>query len=159
MLFSNEPTNIDNIQLKIGRDKLTLTTNYNFLGIKLDNKLEFNNHIKSIVCKVAKSNGTFYRNCKFLNIEAGIDFYYEFVYSYFSYNVLIGGNLHENTLKPLVNVQKGVLRCIAHTSLFLKKYRLLKFRDIVEYVLCIHICINKSRRINTVLNGDQIQET
>ena len=37
MLFSNETANIDDIQLKIGQDKLTLTTNYKLLGINLDN--------------------------------------------------------------------------------------------------------------------------
>ena len=41
--------------------------------------------------------------------------------------------------------QKRIIRCIAdaeynaHTSLLFKKYQLLKFEDIVEYVLCIHM--------------------
>ena len=32
-IFSNKTINIDDTQLKIGRDKLTHTTSYNFLGI------------------------------------------------------------------------------------------------------------------------------
>ena len=109
ILFSNRLANIDDIQLKIGQDKLTLTTNYKFLGIDLDNKLKFNNHIKSVVSKVAKSNGILYRIRKFLSIEARIHFYYAFVYPYLSYNVSIWGNSDEITLKPLIIAQKRVI--------------------------------------------------
>ena len=35
ILFSNRQANIDDIQLKIGHDQLTLITNYKFLGVKL----------------------------------------------------------------------------------------------------------------------------
>ena len=167
ILFSNRLANIDDIQLKIGQDKLTLTTNYKFLGIDLDNKLKFNNHIKSVVSKVAKSNGILYRIRKFLSIEARIHFYYAFVYPYLSYNVSIWGNSNEITLKPLIIAQKRVIRCLAdaeynaHTSPLFKKYQLLKFEDIVEYVLCIYMYksikahkLSPARRANTRNQND-----
>ena len=82
MLFSKGPANTDDIQLKIGQDKLILTTTYIFLRLNLDNKIKFTSHIKSIVSEGAKSNGILYIVRKFLSMEAGIDFYYAFVYPY-----------------------------------------------------------------------------
>ena len=95
-------------------------------------------------------------------MEVRINFYHAFVYPYFSYNISMWGISHENTLKPLIIAKKRVIRCIAnakydsHTSLLFNKYRSLKFEDIVDYVLCIHmyksIKANKdspARKINT----------
>ena len=66
MLFSNRLANTDDIQQKTGQDKLTLTTTDTFFEINLDSILKINNHIKSIVSKVAKSSGILYKVRKFL---------------------------------------------------------------------------------------------
>ena len=95
----------------------------------MDNKFKFKSHVKSIVSKVAKSNGILYSIRKFVSMEAHINFYYAFVYP----------------LKPLVVAQKRAIRCIAdaeynaHTILLVKKHQLLKFEDILEYAFCMHM--------------------
>ena len=66
ILLSSRVAKIDDIQLKIGQEKLTLPTNNKFLRIDLDNKLKLNNHIKSVVSKIAKSNRILYRIRKFV---------------------------------------------------------------------------------------------
>ena len=83
-MFSNRLTNIDDSQLKIGQDKFTLTTNYKFLGLNLDNKLKFSNHIQLVVSKVAKSNDILYKLRHFLSMEARINCYCAFFYPHLS---------------------------------------------------------------------------
>ena len=106
MMFSTKPVNVDDIQLEIGRNKLTKTTNYMFQGKNLENKLNFNCRINSIVTKVAKSNSILFRMRKFLSTEARIKFYYSIVYPYLSYNVSIWVTSHENTSNSLVSAKK-----------------------------------------------------
>ena len=122
MLFSNRDFSTNNNLLTLGTDYLKFQNSFKFLGVFLDNKTSFSNHIEFIRDKITKSSGILYRINSSLNQQARLSFYYLFVYPYLSKNVDIWGGTHSHFLHSLSIAQKRIIRNIdgasylAHTS-------------------------------------------
>ena len=80
-----------------------------YLGIHLDNKLNFLNHIEIVETKVARSIGIFYKLEYVLPKDAVLQLSHSLVHSYFTYGLTVWGNtfppyiskLHKLQTKPL----------------------------------------------------------
>ena len=118
MLFSN----------KRGNHKLTiniLNTNLDekevvtFLGVEIDNKLTWKNHIHHICNKISKSIAIL-RILKYsFPKHILIMIYMSLIHSYINYCNVIWGSAYECHLKPLIVLQKKAIRLISNS----------KFRD------------------------------
>ena len=129
----------------MGPDTLNFTNSFKFLGVTIDRKLSFSDHIASVKGKVAKFAGILYKIRDQLPVEVRVRFYYSFVYPHLSYNIAVWGSTHANLLNPLYLLQKRVVRNIAgesyltHTGPLFKKFSLLKLKDIFTYHICIYM--------------------
>ena len=63
-----------------------------FLGVTLDNKLNFKDHINNISSKVKSANGILWKLSQFCPSEVLTKIYYSLVYPYLIYGVEIWGN-------------------------------------------------------------------
>ena len=69
-----------------------------FLGVIIDAKLKFKEHIAHIKGKIARGVGILCRAKKFFNIKTLTDLYYSFVHPYISYCVEFWGNIYSSYL-------------------------------------------------------------
>ena len=59
--------------------------NTKFLGVIIDNKLTWKDHINYVAGKVSRAIGMIVKAKKYLRKEALLTLYYSFVYPYFTY--------------------------------------------------------------------------
>ena len=147
ILFSNKlPENISPIT--VCNENVSFVHQCTYLGIKLDNKLKFLNHIMYVTGKLAKSTGILYKIKDNLSTSAKINFYYSFIYPYLSYNVIIWGGTYPTHLENLIIQQKRIIRVLAnipfngHTSAAFHKFEILKFDDIYKFHVAIYMYKN-----------------
>ena len=145
MLVSTRKIPANLPMLVINDSPIALKTEVKFLGVVLDSKLKFDSHIKYISGKVSKSVGVMYRVRDFLPKSCLFSLYYALVYSYLSYCILIWGGTFPTHLKPLLVLQKRVIRTIHHSNyrdhthgLFMSS-GILKLPDIFKLVLGCYI--------------------
>ena len=139
------------------------TINHNafcdYLGVRIDGKLNFAQHTGTVMGKISKSTGILYKLKELLPTQSRVDYYYCFVYPYLSYCVLIWGGTYDAHLKGIIVKQKRI-RLIAgapydapSTPLF-SRFKILKFEDLYRFNLAMYMFKNKdqfqcSHSINT----------
>ena len=115
--------------------------NCKYLGIYLDDRLTFKDHINYIISKISRHTGILYKIKDNLPTKTRIDYYYAYIYPYLSYNTIIWGSADTTHIQPLINQQKRAIRTIAnagfrdHTNPLFKQFKLLKLQDIHKFQL------------------------
>ena len=96
------------IDVLIRQDKISLTksTSTKFLGIIIDNKLKWTEHITYVKNKISKSSGILFKARNYLDKKALKQLYYSFVYPYLIYVIEIWGNASNIHLDPIIKLQK-----------------------------------------------------
>ena len=84
-----------------------------FLGVYLDENLNWSKHIKEISKKIARGVGVLTKARRYLDSTIMKTLYYSFVYPYFHYNVEAWGNSYKKYTEPLFRLQKRAVRVIA----------------------------------------------
>ena len=87
-----------------------------FLGVIVDEKLTWFEHIQYIKCKIAKGIGIICKARQVLNSKTLCTLYYCFVYPYLNYCVEVWGDTFKTYLQALVKLQKRVLRIISYSK-------------------------------------------
>ena len=139
LLFSNLPVPPDyNNQIAFTNEILTFKSSCKFLGVLLDDKLNFSDHINYVISKISRTTGILYKIRNQLPIQARLNFYYSFVYPYLTYNITSWGGTNQTHLQPLIIQQKKIVRIMTnshfleHTTPLFHRLRLLKIPDIYE---------------------------
>ena len=98
--------------LKFNGKKMEQCTSYKYLGVHLDENLNWKTHVKYICGKLSKMCGIFakLRHCCSKDLLKVI--YFALVESHLQYCNIIWGDACENTLKPLVNLQNKILKIL-----------------------------------------------
>ena len=91
----------------ISRDSVT-----KFLGVLIDENLNWKAQIADISSKVSKSIGLLYKATPILNKTLLKQLYYAFVHSYLSYANIAWGSTHKSKLETLYRRQKHAIRII-----------------------------------------------
>ena len=89
-------------------NKLTCTTSTKFLGLIIDNKLNWSEHIMYIKNKISKSVGILFKTRNYVDKTTLRNLYFTFIYPYLIYCVEIWGNARDIHLNPLIKTQKKV---------------------------------------------------
>ena len=96
----------------IRQDKISLTKSTKFLGIIIDNKLKWTEHITYVKNKISKSSGILFKARNYLDKKTLKQLYYSFVYPYLIYGIEIWGNASNIHLDPIIILQKRCIRII-----------------------------------------------
>ena len=81
-----------------------------FLGVVIDNKLNWKEHVSLISGKISRSIGMIIKAKHNLNKDALMTLYNSFIYPYLSYCNQVWGCTYSRTLKKLFTLQKLSLR-------------------------------------------------
>jgi hypothetical protein len=137
MLFGNK-TNI-NTDISFNENSIERVKVTKFLGVYIDENLNWKHQIKHITSKISKSIAII---CKVRNI---VDknvlkvLYCSLILPYLNYCVAIWGNSYKTNLKSIVLLQKKIIRIICgvkkfdSTNVLFLGLKLLKFNDIIEF--------------------------
>ena len=117
--------------IQIDKTPINRVDYFTFLGIIIDQKLTFNQHISFLCSKVSKSVGII-NKISYLPPNVLKCLYYTMVYPYLIYCIESWGASYVTNLSPLIILQKRVIRIItnngklAHTTPLFKKLNILK---------------------------------
>ena len=127
---------MDNISLQIDMNPLEFYESVQFLGVTLNRKLSWNDHINSVCLKVSRFIGIMNRLKYELPSYILFALYNAYILSYLSYCNSIWGNTYSSHINTLILLQKKAIRIcskadyLAPTSKLFKSLNTLKLEDI-----------------------------
>ena len=122
---------------------LTCVTTTKFLGVIIDHKFKWNDHITYVKRKISKSIGILYKIRRFLDMNTLIQMYHSFVFPYLIYCVEIWGNASAIHLDPLKKIQKKSIRAITFSEFsapsepLFQRSNILNFDKLVFQRICL----------------------
>ena len=129
---------INNVSLeRIGNN--CKNTYFKFVGVRLDEFLNWNQHIKHISLKISSANFVLNQAKKFLPLNIRMLIYNSLVKSHLEYGILAWGNAKSKEINKISMIQKRIIRTLsnskynAHTDPIHSSLRILKFKDILQY--------------------------
>ena len=152
MIFSNKKC-VPDVKIKISNIEIMRVKVAKFLGVLIDEKLSWNEHIALVKSKISKSIFLLNRAKHVLNDRALLTLYNSIVLPYLSYCCEIWGNTYKSRLNNIVILQKRAMRIVHgvhyrdHTNRLFYESKSLKFFDIVA----LNVAIIMFKAYNVVL--------
>src|SRR5579872_2249598 len=131
-------------QFQITIENITRVDSTNFLGVIVDQKLTWQQHITYISLKISKSLNIPRRLKYKLPKKCLISIHYSLIYPHLNYCIIVWGSAYNTTLHRLTILQKRATRAIdnchyrSHTEPLFKKLNILKINDI--YIFALVVC-------------------
>jgi len=143
IIFSSKKRqpSFESVRLTINNIVIDRVSSTRFLGVLMDEKLNWHEHITMIRNKIAKGIGLLSRARKVLNVSSLITLYNSLILPYLMYCIEVWGSAKALDLQMLIKLQKRALRIIssvnyrAHTHDLFVKHKILKLPQI--YMLCV----------------------
>ena len=154
MIFSRK--NVDLTEdLKISNTKIERIKEAKFLGVIVDEKLNWSAHIKTLQSKMSRYIGIMYRLKKLLPIQVRIQIYQSFIQSHVNYCSLVWGFASKSHIDSLFRKQKKGIRAIVpgfinykyregelpgHTKPYFKEYKILAVQGVIVANALLFMC-------------------
>ena len=160
MIFSlknGRPPDFD-IQVKLDDMYLEKVHKVNFLGVLIDDKLSWKNHIDNVCSKVSMSVGIMKKLRPFLPVNILFTLYNALVLPYLDYCNLVWGRASSCYIKRLFILQKRAIRlcCNApyreHTSPLFIQLNTLPLRDLIQLKTGMFVFRFKRKLLPTIFN-------
>ena len=142
MLFTTRKIGSVTLNIRIDGCKIGKVRFTKFLGVFIDDKLNWKKHISHISGKISRGMGVLRKVRSVLPAHSLKTLYHSMIYPYYTYCNYVWGNSCFETLKPIYYKQKDCVRIItmskkrAHTAPLFEKLNLLKLYDINKYMYC-----------------------
>lgn len=115
-----------NVHVSIGGDNLELVSSVKYLGVVVDRKLKFTQHINYICTKIAKKVGLIGRLRNTLSVSAKKTIYNVIVLPYFSYSSTLLYMCRQSDISRLQKLQNRAMRYILNGNKYSKIQNMLK---------------------------------
>ena len=112
----NEYIQAMNLSLNISGHKLNRVTTTKYLGIIIDDKLNWSCHVDNLITKINSLNGILYRRKYVIPKQCRRNIYFALAYSSIVYGIEIYGNTTMAILKPLITKCNNLLRTLQDKS-------------------------------------------
>ena len=109
MLFQRQKKS-PTLNLYINDNKIEQVSCFDYLGVKIDNRLSWKDHIKHLESKLAQSCGAIARIRHITSQKCLRVLYYGHVYSYLQYAVLAWSTANKNDMKKLTSLHNRIIR-------------------------------------------------
>lgn len=142
LLFSPKKLQADPI-LSIKGEALDRVAYYKYLGITIDEKLNYEIHIKSVITKLSRLCGISFKLGEYFSLSAAKNFYFALVQSILSYNIIFWGASSLSLLESACRKQNLIMRNLfkhhytifSCTSKLYSTTNILKLKDIHKLAL------------------------
>ena len=113
MIVSNKKCLTNKFKVCIQDTPLEKCDHYKYLGVIIDNKLNWKSHIEYISTKISKACGVLAKLRHCISSNVLVEVYHALIHSYLRYGILTWGNASDATLKPLETLINRAVRIIA----------------------------------------------
>ena len=146
-MFRGRPLDLE-LHLKINNAEIPKVTATKFLGIVIDDRLNWKPHIQSVKSKFSSILSIMYKASKLITTAGMYTLYCSLFQPYMSYCNEIWGNNYASNFKCLCIIQRKAVRLIcnaerlSHTNELFKELYILKFPEFVQYktaILMFHL--------------------
>ena len=120
-----------------------VTNAFRYLGVVLDNKLLFRNHINTLERKIARSIGIIAKLRHYVTISILRKLYFASIHPHLLYGAIVWMSIYKSYLNKLTSLQNRALRLItnnithnqhpARTPSLYKQLKILKVADLYSY--------------------------
>ena len=149
MLFSFKH-NASNLKIKINNVEIEQKNVTKFLGVQIDDKLNWKAHISHLCNKVSKAIAILRKVRSIFPLNVLKMIYMSLIYSHLNYCILIWGSAEDGIIEPLFKLQKKAVRIINksnyldHTAPIFKSLKLLTVFKVYKLncILFIYKCLN-----------------
>ena len=142
MIFRKHKKDSLNVKLSIDGELINEVDKTKFLGVLIDNKLTWKQHIAYVSDKIACGIGMIIKARQYLDKQGLISLYNSFIYPYLTYCNHIWGSTYKTSLKRLTTLQNKAVKIISHA----------RWRASCDTIYK-HLNIMKLAHINTYLIG------
>ena len=148
ILFQNRSIKKSIPPIMLNGEILKKVNQTQFLGVIIDENLNWKSHIDHISLKISKVTGILYRVRHNLTSDALLSIYYTLCYPHFTYCVAIWASTWPSFLNKLTVAQNKIIRCICFlkkfesTTKFFSELRILRFLFIHQYFTLLLIYRN-----------------
>ena len=138
MVFGNSKQRNTILQVSIKNSKIKRVYVTKFLGILIDDRLNWKEHISLICSKLSKCIAIIYKPKHLSDKDSLVMLYDSLFVPYLSYCSEIWGNTYKTNINCVYVLQKKVLRIVCnvdyqyHSNVLFKELRMLKLFDIIE---------------------------
>ena len=117
MLFKPNHVQVNNpISLKINNTHIEEKQFVKYLGVIIDNKLSWKQHIENIRLKLSKANGILYYLRKFTDIRTLKQIYFSLIHPYLNYGILCWASSPTSNLKTLQVAQNKCIKTMLNLN-------------------------------------------
>lgn len=137
IIFHKRGSSTFDLSLEINRVKIERVKTMKFLGLTINENLNWEEHIKNITIKISRAIGVMNRLKSYLPTNILLTIYFALVHSHFNNHILLWGNTSESIYK----LQKKAVRIvslapkISHSTPFFKQLNILKVPDLYRLAL------------------------
>jgi hypothetical protein len=130
---------INDINININNENIERVYSTKFLGVLIDSKLTWKEHIRMVKGKLLKCVGILYKCAKIIDTDTSRTLYCSLFLPHINYCCEIWGMASDSLLHCVLVLQKRAIRTIcreyryAHTSVLFYNLRLFKFSDLVKF--------------------------
>ena len=131
--------------MPVGNNTIKYQHTTKYLGIILDDQLNWKSHITEVNTKITKYIGIFGKVRHLVPKECLISLYYAFIYSRINYGIEMYSQTTAKTIRPLQITQNIVLRKLQFKSYtsnvndLYKGFSVLKLKDVSRFKLCCFV--------------------
>ena len=127
----------------IGNSQIERTNVQKFLGIYIDDKINFGEHTNKIATKLSRGVGLLRKMKQIVPRRVLKQLFYAYIYSRFTYGIICYGSAYQNQIQRVKNLirraLKLVLNCDTLTPEMCKAERLFDFEMAYNYFCCINM--------------------
>ena len=133
MVFHRERIKCKTEKIIIRNNEIAAVKSTRFLGVIIDDKLKWKEHLQYIKNKISKSIGIIYKIRPYLDKATLKNLYFTYVYPYLIYCVEVWGNACDTHLEPIIKIQKRCIRTITFSCYFEQTEPLFKELEILSF--------------------------
>ena len=158
ILFSNKKVEHE-LNIILDGKSLERVESTKFLGVIVDERLSWKQHIKYVKSKVSKAIGIITLCRKYFNCSTLVNLYYAFVYPLLTYNIEVWGSAAQIHLSYLLKLQKRGVRIMtnspsrAHTKDLFKRLEILPLPKLYEMKLLLFLYKYRNSDLPVVFNN------
>jgi hypothetical protein len=151
-------TRNEDINITINGERLEIVKKTKFLGLILDNQLQWKDHITYTSQKVAKSLGILSIANRVLNKKSMLQLYYALIYPYLYYGNSIWGKSFQSTFWPVYRQQKWAIRILTNTKRYQstlepsRTLKILRLPEINKFTIGIFMFKHHNKMLPDVIN-------
>ena len=107
-----------NVTLLLDKKSILEKGHIKYLGVFIDQHLNWKAHISNISKKISRNIGILYRLRRFVDLSMMKNLYYSIIYSHLVYGIEVWGSACQTALQPIVILQKKSVRMMTFNDNF-----------------------------------------